>query len=51
MSQSPIKGTAKPVVVRGLDPPFHPLLKDSLFERWIAGSSPATTGYEFGGLQ
>jgi hypothetical protein len=46
MSQSPIKGAGKPVVMRGLDPRIHPLLKEDLFE-----SSPAMTGYEFGGPQ
>jgi len=45
MSQSP-KGAVIPIIMRGLDPHIHPLLKENLFE-----SSPAMTGYEFGGLQ
>jgi hypothetical protein len=48
MSQSP-KGAVKPIIMRGLDPHIHPLLKASLVERWIAGSSRAMTDCEFGG--
>ena len=44
MSQSPIKGAGKPVVMRALDPRIHPLLKEDLFE-----SSRAMTDCEFGG--
>ncbi len=36
------------VVMRGLDPRIHPLLKRNLFERWIAGSSPAMTNFRLG---
>jgi hypothetical protein len=45
MSQSP-KGAVKPIIMRGLDPHIHPLLKENFFEL-----SPAMTGCEFGGLQ
>jgi hypothetical protein len=38
-----IESPANPVVMRGLDPRIHPLPKEILFERWIAGSSPAMT--------
>ena len=31
------------LVMRGLDPRIHLLRKNGLFERWIAGSSPAMT--------
>jgi hypothetical protein len=31
------------VVMRGLDPRIHHLRKMDVFERWIAGSSPAMT--------
>jgi hypothetical protein len=37
------------IVMRGLDPRIHPLRKKSLHLRWIAGSSPAMTSFEFGG--
>jgi len=40
-------GTATPLVMRGLDPRIHPLLK-SFLKRWIAGSSPAMTNCKFG---
>jgi len=32
-----------PVVITGLDPVIHLLRKSLCEERWIAGSSPATT--------
>jgi hypothetical protein len=37
------KLSAYSVVMRGLDPRIHPLPEKGLFERWIAGSSPAMT--------
>jgi hypothetical protein len=37
------KLSAYSVVMRGLDPCIHPPPEKGLFERWIAGSSPAMT--------
>jgi hypothetical protein len=42
-------GAAKLIVMRGLEPRIHPLLKNRFFRRWIAGSSPAMTNCKFGG--
>ncbi len=41
---SPTRGEGKcSDGMRGLDPRIHPLRQRSVFDRWIAGSSPAMT--------
>lgn len=47
MKMLSFNGAANLVVMRGLDPCIHLLLK-SPFSRWIAGSSPAMTNCKSG---